>query len=108
MAEPVGKMFVVADVQRDIVIIDGIMDEPIPAGVAVTEIGFSHELSVGDIDETIWDRYADLHVLNFVAPLIFVRPPDTRSYSFARSVDPGMSGRIFAESETAESAGLDG
>ena len=44
------------------------------------------------------------HVLDFVAPLIFVGPPDAGADAFAGGVDPGMAGGIFVESDAAEAA----
>ena len=94
--------------RRDVVVVDGIVDEPVPAGVAVAEIGLAHEFSVRDIDEIVRNRHADLHALDFVAPLVLVRPPDARADSFAGGVDPGTASRIFAKREAAESACFEG
>jgi hypothetical protein len=99
---------VVADIQRDIVIIDGVLHQPIPSGVAIAQIGAAHKLSVRHIDQAIGDRYADLHALHLVAPLVFVRPPDASAGLFARGVDPWMAGRIFTKRDGAESARLHG
>ena len=61
---------------------------PVPARVAVAEIGLADELAVGDIDQTVGNGDADLHVLDFVAPLILVGPPDAGALAFAGGVDP--------------------
>ena len=106
VAELVGEMHVVADVQRNVVIVDGILHEPVPARVAVAQIGLADKLSVGNIHQAVGNGDADAHVLNFVAPLIFVGPPDTGADVFARGVDPGMAGRILAEGDAAEAAYL--
>ena len=78
VAERVGEVHVVADVQRDVVVVDRILDQPVPARVAVAEVGLADELAVRDVDQVVRDRDADLHALDFVAPLILVRPPDAR------------------------------
>src|SRR5215471_15563103 len=48
IAELIREMNVVADVQRNAVIVDWIMHKPIPASVAVPQIGLVDELSIGD------------------------------------------------------------
>ena len=108
IAQPVGEVHVVADVQRDVVVVDGIVNQPIPARVAIAQVGLAHEFSVGDIDQAVGNRHADFHALHFIAPLVLVRPPDAGAGLFARGVDPGMAGRVFAEGDSAKAAGLDG
>ena len=48
---------------------------------------------------------ADVHVLDFVAPLVFVGPPDAGADAFAGGVDPGVAGGIRFEGDAAEAAG---
>src|SRR6185437_14735010 len=96
---------VVADVQGHVVIVDGVMVVPVPAGVTVMQIGFAHEFAVGDVDETVRNGDADLHVLDFVTPLIFVGPPDAGTIVFAGRNHPGTAGGILAEGDAAEAAG---
>jgi len=45
------------------------MDQPVPARIAITEISLAYELSVGDIDQAVGNRHADLHAFHLVAPL---------------------------------------
>ncbi len=80
------------------------MDEPIPTRVAVAEVGLAHELSVGDIHQIARDRDADLHVLDFITPLVLIGPPDARADAFARGVNPGTALGILAEGKAAEAA----
>ena len=104
VAEAVFEMDVVADVQRDAVVVDRVLHQPVPARVAVAEVGLADELAVGDVHQVVRDRDADLHRLDFVFPLIFVRPPDARAFAFAGREDPIPAGRIFTKSESAETA----
>ena len=50
-----------ADVQRDIVVVDGIADVPVPARVAVAEIGLLLKAAVGYLDEIAGRLDADVH-----------------------------------------------
>src|ERR1700749_3502331 len=100
-------MLIIADVQGDVVIIDGIMHHPIPARVSVAKISLAHKLSVGNIYKVIWDSNTNLHALNLIAPLVFVGPPDARSYAFARGVNPWMARCICSKGEASKSALVD-
>ena len=53
VTEAVAEVDVVADVERDVVIIDGVGDVPVPAGVSVAQIGLADELAVGNVDEIV-------------------------------------------------------
>lgn len=97
-------MDVVAYVEGNIVVVDGIVDEPVPPRVAVAEIGLAEESSVRDINQTIGNRNTDFHALHFVAPLVFVGPPDAGADAFARGENPRMAFGIFVEGEAAEAA----
>ena len=107
--EVVAEVDVVADVERYVVVVDGVMDLPVPASVAVAQIFFAEELSVGDVHEAVGDGDGEEHAfLRLVAPLLFVGPPDVRAVTFAGGVDPGVAGGIGLEGEAAEAAGLGG
>src|SRR4051794_27736501 len=101
-------MLVAPDIERNAVVIDGILHQPVPARVAVTQIRLAHELAVGDIDESIGDGDADLHRLDLVVPLIFVGPPNAGADALAGGVDPRAAGRVLLESDGAEAASFDG
>src|SRR4030095_7435417 len=102
--ELVRKMLVAGDVYRDAVVVDWVLHEPVPAGVAVAKIGLAHEASIRDVHQIAGDGDADLHALHFVAPLILVRPPYPCAFVFARSRDPGMSCAVGAARHAAEPA----
>src|SRR5438445_8860835 len=104
IAEPIREVLVLADIQAYVVIIDRILDQPIPTCVPVAEIGLAQKLSVRNFNEIVRNSHADAHRLNLVLPLILVWPPDARALSLARRESPGTASRIFAESEPAESA----
>src|SRR5580700_7148377 len=100
-------MHIVPDIHGDVVVVNRVVHHQIPAGVAVAQVGCAHELSVRNVDQPVGDGYADLHVLYFIPPLILVRPPDAGARLLACGVDPGMAGRIFAESDGAKSTRFD-
>ena len=58
IAEPVREVHVVADVERDVVAVDRVLHVPVPARVAVAEIGLADELAVRDVDQVVRDRDA--------------------------------------------------
>ena len=96
-------MLVAADVQRDVVVVDRVLDEPVPTRIAVAEVGPAHESAVRHVDQVVGNRDADLHPLDFVAPLILVRPPDARAFVLAGGRDPVMASCVLAERHPAES-----
>jgi hypothetical protein len=95
---------VVSDVQRDVVVVDRVLDVPVPAGIAITEIGLADEFAIRDVDEIVGDRDAQLHLLDLVAPLVLVRPPDAGSLPLTRGVDPVPPFGVRPESNPTESA----
>src|SRR6202046_567938 len=95
-------MDIVADIQRNIVVVDRIVHEPIPPRVPVSEIRLANKLPIGHIHQVVRNRDTDPHILDFVAPLILVWPPHARANAFARGVNPWMALRIFSEREYAE------
>src|SRR5215469_16890795 len=101
-------MLIIAYVQGNIVVIDRIMYPPIPSRVAIAEVRLAHELSIRHIDQSVRDRDTDLHILDLVAPLLLVRPPNACPYAFARGVNPGVTCGILPESKTTEPARLGG
>ena len=104
-AEFVGEMLVLADVQRNVVVVDGVVNHPLPAGVAVTQIGLAHELAVGDVHQAVGDGDAELHVLHLVTPLVLVGPPEAGADALAGGEDPRPAGGVLAEGEAAKPAG---
>src|ERR1700735_5926805 len=95
-------MDIVADIQRNIVVVDRIVHEPIPPRVPVSEIRLANELPVRYIHQVVRNRDADTHVLDFVAPLVLVWPPHARAYAFTRRVNPWMAFRVLSERVNAE------
>src|SRR4030095_2112558 len=100
-------MLITTNVQRNVVVVDWIVDQPFPACVTVAERNLPHKLSVRDIDEVVRDLNTDAHAFNFVAPLILVGPPDRRAFTFASGVNPWSAKRVLAKSDTTKSARLD-
>src|SRR5215831_13825638 len=84
------------------------MHPPIPSRVAIAEVSLAHELSIRHIDQSVRDRDTDLHILDLVAPLLLVRPPNACTNAFASGVNPGVTRGIFPESKTTEPARLGG
>src|SRR5262245_39135887 len=80
------------------------MHKPVPARVAIAKAGFAHEFTIRNIDQIIRDSDADFHALDFVAPLIFVGPPDAGTNAFTRGVNPRMARLVFPKGEAAEPA----
>ena len=107
VAQPIAEVHVVADVQRDVVVVDWILHQPIPTRVAVAEVRLADKLSVRNVNEIVRNRDADLHRLDFVAPLVLVRPPDAGAFSLARRVNPGPASRIFTEGNATKPARLE-
>lgn len=70
--EPVREMGVIADIHCYAIVVDGIVDGPIPARVTVTEIGLAHEGPVRYVDETIRNCHMNLHIRDAVAPLVLI------------------------------------
>ncbi len=99
-------MFVRANVQRHVVIIDRIADLPIPARVAVAQILLAQKPPVGNIHQVVRHGDVHLHILDFIALLIFVRPPDARANAFARGRNPMPARRVFAKADAAEAPRL--
>src|SRR6266498_2648128 len=95
-------MDIIANVQGDVVVVDGILDQPIPTCVAVTQICLSEKLAVRNVNQIMRNRDANSHALNLVAPLVLIRPPDTGSLFLAGSVNPGVTRGIFPESDTSK------
>src|SRR5258708_14670044 len=89
---------------REIVVVEGILIQAVPTRVSVVKISLAEELSVGNICELVRHLDADLHRLDFVFPLIFVRPPDAGAFALASSQNPWTPNWVFAESETTETA----
>ena len=87
----IGEVHVVADVQRHVVGVDRVVNAPVPARVAVAEIGLADEPAVRDVDQIVRDGDAQLHPLRLVAPLILVRPPDAGALPLARGGDPVLA-----------------
>src|SRR5215467_15964992 len=100
----IGEMVVFSDVQRDVVVVDGILYEPIPARIAVAQVGLAEEFAVGNVDQFAWSRNADFHAVYFIAPLILVRPPHARAQLLACGVDPSPARRVLFEGDAAESS----
>ena len=80
------------------------MHQPIPTRVAIAEVGLADKLSVRYVSEIVRYGDADLHRLNFVFPLILVRPPDAGAFSLASCEDPWTASRVLAKREAAEAA----
>src|SRR6266478_8263740 len=104
IVEPIRKVRIVPDVQRDVVVVDGILHQPIPTCVSIVKISLADELPVRNISEIVRYLDADLHRLDFVFPLIFVRPPDAGAFALASSENPWTANWVFAESEATETA----
>ena len=103
-----GEVLVVADVERDVVVVDRVVHVPTPLGVAVAEVLGAFEAAVGDVGQVVGDGHVDLHaVLGLVAPLILVGPPGTGALFLAGCRNPGLPGLVLVEAETAEAALLD-
>src|SRR5215831_5069333 len=100
----IGEVFVFPDVQRNVVVVDGILYEPIPARIAVAQVRLAEKFAIGNIDQVAWSRNADFHVFYFIAPLIFVRPPHARAKLLACGIDPGPARWVFLEGDAAESS----
>src|SRR6266550_1992799 len=94
---------VIAAAQRDVVVVDRVVDRPVPPRVAVAEIGLAGERAVGDVHQAVRHGDADLHALRLVPPLFLVRPPVAGADVLARSCDPVASRGVLLERETAES-----
>ncbi len=106
-AEFVGEVLVVANVERDVVVVDGVVDAPVPLRVAVAEVALGDEPAVGDIDEVAGNGDGEVHVLDLVFPLVFVGPPHAGADAFAGGVDPRLTGGVVLEGEDAEATSLD-
>src|SRR5882762_9929565 len=100
----IRKMFVSSDIQRNVVVVDGILDQPVPTGVTVAEIRLADELSVRYVSQAVRDGHANLHRLDFISPLILVGPPDAGALAFARGEDPSAARRIFGKGKAAEAS----
>jgi hypothetical protein len=81
---------------------------PVPACVAVAEIGLTLEASIGDLDQAAGGLDANIHILDFIAPLVLIRPPYARALFFAGGIDQGLSHGIFAEDKAVETTHLHG
>src|SRR5439155_12582000 len=104
IAEPIVEVHIAPNIQRDVVVVNRILDQPIPTRVAIVKVSLAEKLSIGNINEIVRDRDADLHRLGFVFPLVFVRPPDAGAFALASREDPWPAKGILAESETTEPA----
>ena len=98
-------MFILADIQRDVIVIDWILHQPVPTRVAISQIGLPQKLSIRNINEVVGYRNADLHRVNFVPPLVLVRPPVARADVLAGGGDPVAAGRILLERNAAKPRG---
>ena len=101
-------MNVVPDVQRHAVVVDRVLDVPVPARVAVTEVGLAEELPVRHVHQIARNRHSEAHLLDFVAILVLVRPPHAGADVLAGGVDPRPAGRVGPERDAAETAALRG
>src|SRR3546814_569978 len=71
------------NIDRNIVIVDGIAHEPVPAGVPVRKQFFSPALAIGYVHQTVGNGYADEHAVGFFGLVIFVGPPEAGAGSLA-------------------------
>src|SRR6266700_1791118 len=97
-----GIMLIVTDIHRNVIVVDGIMHQPVPSRVAVAKVGFAHELSIGNIHKAIRDRHADFHAFHFIVPLVLIRPPYACANAFAGGVDPRMTRLVTSKGKTTE------
>ena len=101
--EPIAEVLVGGDVERDVVVVDRIVDHPVPSCVAVAQIGLAGERAVRDVHQAVGHRDADLHAFGLVPPLFLVRPPIAGADVLAGGRDPVASRRVFPERKAAES-----
>jgi len=102
----VGEMRVVSDVQRHAVVVDRVLHVPVPARVAVAQVGLPDELPVRHVHQVTRDGDADAHLLHLVLVLVLVRPPHAGADVLAGGVDPVPAGRVLPEGDAAEAAAL--
>src|SRR3546814_13991485 len=84
----IGEVGVSGNIDRNIVIVDGIAHEPVPAGVPVRKQFFSPALAIGYVHQTVGTAYAAEHAVGFFALVIFVGPPEAGAGSLAGSRYP--------------------
>src|SRR5581483_8163528 len=106
IAQPVAEVFVRADIERHVVVIDRIVNGPVVARVAIAQVSFADKPSVGNIGERTGNGDVQLHALDFIALLVFVGPPDAGADAFARGRDPVPPGGVFAKADAAKTARL--
>ncbi len=94
-------MGVISDVQRDAVVVDGIMNLPVPAGIAVAEIGLTANLPLETSVQAVGNRDPQAHILDLVAQLFLVSATRSGPGALAGRGDPGPSGRVGGEGNPA-------
>jgi hypothetical protein len=94
---------ILADVERDIVVVDGVMHAPLPFGVAIAKVAAGDEAAVAYVHEAVRHGDVEFHaILRLVAPLVLVGPPDAGAFALAGRSDPGLACFIVVEAEAAE------
>src|SRR3546814_2093183 len=71
------------NIDRNIVIVDGIAHEPVPAGVPVRKQFFSPSLAFCYVLHTVGSGYSDEHSGGFFGLVIFFGPPEAGAGSLA-------------------------
>src|SRR5262245_40456135 len=80
------------------------MNRPIPPRVAVAEVLLADEDAVRHVGEAVRDGNADVRAVDFVAPLIFARPPCARPGALAHGIDERFAVRVSPERDAAAAA----
>ena len=101
----VAEVGELADVDRDVVIIDRIADPPDESGPAVVQGGPLDESAVGDVLEAGRDGDGEGHRLRLVGRVVLVGPPEARAGPLGGDGDPGVAARVLGPGEAAVPGG---
>src|SRR5690606_9216828 len=64
--ERIGQVHIITNVQRDVVVVDGIAHKPVEPGISVVGIGTVAQPSVRHVDEPVWYPDTDQHAVHLV------------------------------------------
>jgi hypothetical protein len=95
------------DVERDVVIADGVVRVPV---VGAGTVALRHDLdeaAVGGDDEQLWHPDAQGEGVGLVGGVILARPPEVAALALASRGDPGLAGLGLGPHETAVPRGAD-
>src|SRR5690606_37601344 len=102
----VAEMSIVADIDGDVVVVDGTGDEPLVGDGGVVVAGGPAEAAVGDVDEGLGYRDGDTLAVGLLGLTVLVRPPGARAKPLHGGGDPGLSVAIDAPGESAVPRGV--